>query len=145
MYQTQTQADGYLRFVNDNRSKYNLKVLPRSHTDYKLIERSIMNTSSDNWNSDFEEEHFAIVRICRICTKVPKQKPEEIGRNNVLLIHGTPRKNVDGILRHGFKPSAGIIWADFFLLVKVLKNCSPLNIFQIFEFFILIITLLIFY
>ena len=80
-----------------------------SNTDYKLIKRSIMNTSSDNM---LFSEDLEIVRMCRIYPKVPKQKPEEIGRNNVLIIHGTQRKNVDGILRHGFKPSAGIFQPD---------------------------------
>ena len=107
-FQTQVKADSYLKFVNDKKFKYNLQVLPESNADYKLIKRSIMNTSSDNRTLYYDSEYFEIVRICRIYPKVPKRKPEEIGRNNVLIIHGTERKNVDGILRHGFKPSAGM-------------------------------------
>ena len=47
-FQTQVKADSYLRFVTDKKFKYNLQVLTESNTDYKLIKRSIMNTSSNN-------------------------------------------------------------------------------------------------
>ena len=44
MPEDQIIEDAYLRFVNDDNSLYNLEVLSKDNSDYKLVEKSIINT-----------------------------------------------------------------------------------------------------
>ena len=95
--------DSYLKFVDD--FIYNLEVLNKDSDDYKLIEKSFKNTSS-KFAKNKPKFDFSIVRICKIHQKVPKLK--NVSTKNILIFHGTPRKNVDEILKHGFKPSTSL-------------------------------------
>ena len=105
MPEDQIIEDAYLRFVNDDNSLYNLEVLSKDNSDYKLVEKSILNTSSELAKKTYILKGFKIERICRIHKNVPEAKSESA--ENVLVFHGTPRKNVGGILNYGFKPSRG--------------------------------------
>ena len=101
MAEKQVIEDSYLKFVNEDNSLYNLEVLSKDNSDYKLVEKSIINTCCE-----FEKENFfniKIERICKIHQKVPVVKTD--ATENVLVFHGTPRKNIEGILNCGFKPS----------------------------------------
>ena len=93
--------DSYLKLVNDESSLHSLEVLSKDNSDYKLVEKSIINTSSRYAKKFFKG--FKIERICRIHKKHPEVKNDST--KNVLVFHGTPRKNVEGILKYGFKPS----------------------------------------
>ena len=101
MTENQTIEDSYLKFVNDESSLYNLEVLSNDNSDYKLVEKSIINTSRKCAKTFFKG--FKIERICRIHKKNAEVKNDLT--ENVLIFHGTPRKNVEGILKHGFKHS----------------------------------------
>ena len=108
MAQKQIIENGYLRFVNDKSSKYKLEVLSSGNADYKLVEKSIIDTSIEfakTWYSK-ENKELRIERICRIHQKFPELK--EKSKENILVFHGTPRKNVNGVLKYGFKPSKSL-------------------------------------
>ena len=94
-------VDSYLKLVNDESSLHSLEILSKDNSDYKLVEKSIINTSSKR--AKIFSKVFKIERICRIHKKHPEVK--NYSTENVLFFHGTPRKNVEGILKHGFKPS----------------------------------------
>jgi len=48
-----------------------------------------------------------IERICRVLQNSPTRNPEDMYNGALLLFHGTKRNRVHGILREGFKSSAG--------------------------------------
>ena len=112
MAENQTIEDSYLRFVNDDNSLYNLEVLSKDNPDYKLVEKSIINTSSDFAKISYS--NIKIERICRIHKKVPVVKSDST--ENILVFHGTPRKNIDGILNYGFRPSKGLFSIIFYFI-----------------------------
>ena len=101
MTEKQIIEDTYLKLVNDENSLHSLEVLSKDNSDYKLVEKSIINTSRKCAKTFFKG--FKIERICRIHKKNAEVKNDLT--ENVLIFHGTPRKNVEGILKHGFKPS----------------------------------------
>ena len=104
MAEKQIIENGYLKFVNDANFLYNLEVLSNDNSDYKLVEKSIMNSSS-NLAKSRPNKRFKIESICRIHEKVPKKK--SASTENILVFHGTSRNNVKGILNYGFRPSKG--------------------------------------
>ena len=105
MTENQTIEDSYLKFVSDENSLYNLKVLRNDNSNYKLVEKSIINTSSEL--AKIKYSNIKIERICRIHKKLPNNKTDSKSKQNILVFHGTPRNNVEGILNYGFKPSKG--------------------------------------
>ena len=105
MTENQTIEDSYLKFVSDESSLYNLEVLSNDNSDYKLVEKSIINTSSEL--AKIKYSNIKIERICRIHKKLPDMKTDSKSKHNILVFHGTPRNNVEGILNYGFKPSKG--------------------------------------
>ena len=106
--------DSYRRFVRNDSSRYNLEVLSKDNSDYKLIEKSFTNTNSE-FAKNRPKFDFSIERICKIHQNFPELKRDSM--ENILIFHGTPRKNVEGILKHGFKPSRGL----FSTIVKFLN------------------------
>ena len=106
--------DSYLRFVRNDSSRYNLEVLSKDNSDYKLIEKSFTNTNSE-FAKNRPKFDFSIERICKIHQNFPELKRDSM--ENILIFHGTPRKNVEGILEHGFKPSRGL----FSTILKLLN------------------------
>ena len=99
MFQTQQNAHNPL---------YSLEPLPQDSGDYKLIEKSFMNTSSVKRGRGHPSCNFAIEAIYRI-NPVVAHKTIGNRMGSILVFHGTPGLNVEGILRYGFRPSTGLV------------------------------------
>ena len=107
--------DTYLKLVNDDSSLYNLEVLSKDNSDYRLVEKSFTNTCSELAKTRYSNKELKIERICRIHKKVPEVKSESKSKKNVLVFHGTPRENVEGILNYGFRSTERLFSIKFLL------------------------------
>ena len=114
------ENDDYLSFVNNQNSKYYLEILSEDESDdYKLIEKSFNNTRG-NRRSDMK-----IKRICRVFQRHPNKISEDIKSEKILLVHGTLREHIPGILLEGFKSSVsgrfgpGVYHSNYF------SKCIP--------------------
>ena len=91
-----SENDDYLSFVYSQNSKYQIQILSEESKDFKLIKKSFHNTSGD-LRSDLK-----IKRICRVHQRQPNKTLEDIDSDKTLVVHGTPRRKVPGILQKGF-------------------------------------------
>ena len=116
----------YSNFKNEKTS-YHLEILNKENKDFQLIKKSFYNTANA-CNSNVFSSYFKIKRICRVHQDYPSRKPEDIESEKILVFHGTPRKNVTGILREGFIPSKachfgpGVYHSNFFSLCRIYAN-----------------------
>ena len=121
----------YLRFVNNKETKFSLKFLPEQNHDFKVIQKSFDNTK--NWHTrrlyDSYQTSATIKNIYRVQRKDPKA--EDVGGSSILVFHGTPSKNVGGILQKGFRESRGgrfgkgVYHSNFF--AKCSNYAAPLD------------------
>ena len=97
-------------FQNQNNvgNLYSLEPMLPGNNDHQLIVKSIMNTSSVKRRKGSPSCNFAIEVIYRVKSKVAHKSVSNRGTGNILVFHGTPLQNVDGILRYGFRPSSGL-------------------------------------
>ena len=94
--------EDYLKHANDSKnSLYYLEVLAESSHDYRLIEKSFNNTGN-MYSKTSNEMEVSIKNIYRVRSRLPKMIKHS---SNILVFHGTPRRNVPGILTSGFKSS----------------------------------------
>ena len=91
--------DNYLKFVRKRNSEYYIEILMEDSDDFELIKKSFQNTSGKR-RSDLK-----IVGICRVHQRHPTKISEDIDSDKILVVHGTPRENVPGILHKGFRSS----------------------------------------
>ena len=116
------KTDSYLRFVGNQDSLYNLEVLSDAQDDFQLIKTSFLSTSS------CRQIKLKIERIFKVHPKQKTKKPDDFEGDNILLFHGTPSKNVPGILQYGFKSSKtgrfgpGVYHSNFFLMCHAYAN-----------------------
>ena len=83
----------------DRNSKYIVKELESTYDDYKLIKKSV---NCSFFGSRKVDTHKIYRVIERGSVDTGKQKSD-----NMLLFHGTNRRNAVGILEEGFRPSTG--------------------------------------
>ena len=123
---TNNYSSIYSNFQNEKTS-YHLEILNKENKDFQLIKKSFCNTANA-CNSNVFSSYFKIKRICRVHQDYPSRKPEDIESEKILVFHGTPRKNVTGILREGFIPSEachfgpGVYHSNFFSLCRIYAN-----------------------
>ena len=106
MYQTQ----------NNVGNLYILEPMLQGSGDDQLIKESFMNTSSVKRGKGYPCCNFAIEVIYRVKPKVSKNSVVNRGMGNILVFHGTPGHNVDGILRQGFIPSTSLTLLNLIIL-----------------------------
>ena len=122
MFQKQNKRETYSYFVFNN-----LEVLSEEHDDFQLIKTSFRSTSSCCQNN------LKIKSIFKVHPKQQSRKPDAVEGDNILLFHGTPWKNVPGILRDGFKPSVtgafgpGVYHSNFFSMCETYANKNNPN------------------
>ena len=86
--------------------EYSLEALEKDHSDYKLLENSVKRISaySSYYSADLNSDNISM-KIYRV---VPTEKATNECKTStdseILLLHGTKGKNVDGILKKGFLP-----------------------------------------
>ena len=97
----QYDEDSFTCHDDSNNSLYYLEALAESSRDYQLIEKSFNNTGKTFLNMSKRSE-LIIEKVYRIRSRRPKKV---INSSKILVFHGTPRKNVPGILTSGFKSS----------------------------------------
>ena len=112
--------DTYLKLVNDDSSLYNLEVLSKDNSDYRLVEKSFTNTCGELAKTRYSNKELKIERICRIHKKIPEVKSESKSKKNVLVFHGTPRENVEGILNYGFRSTECLFSVKFLLFLDLI-------------------------
>ena len=118
MFENQGEKDNYLRFARKLDLKYSLLPLSEGSCDFEVIKKSFHNTSGKR------RSNLNIERIWRVIQKNPR-KPDEIRSDKILVFHGTPYKNVLGILRNGFRSSVmgrfgpGVYHSNYF------SKCIP--------------------
>ena len=99
--------DIYLHFVGSKESAYSLEVLDERHFDYQVVKTAFFNTLGGNMHPYDPNKKLNVERICRVLQNSPTRNPEDMYNGALLLFHGTKRNRVHGILREGFKSSAG--------------------------------------
>ena len=117
-----------LKNVNDSKnSLYYLEVLAESSHDYQLIKMSLNNTGN-MYSKTSNKVEVSVKNIYRIRSRNPR-KVNNLSK--ILVFHGTPRKNVPGILTSGFKSTEfgrfgpGVYHSNFF--TKSLRYSSYLG------------------
>ena len=106
-----------LKHVNDSKnSLYNLEVLAESSHDYQLIKMSLNNTGN-MYSKTSNKTEVSVKNIYRIRSRNQRNVKNS---SNILVFHGTPRKNVSSILTSGFKSTEfgrfgpGVYHSNFF-------------------------------
>ena len=121
MFQNQNKRkeDNHFVFISNQDSVYYIEILSRQNNDFKLIKKSFHNTSR------LTESSIKIKRIWRV-HRNKIGNPEDNGQQKMLLVHGTHRTNVPGILHNGFiRPSIdgsfgpGVYHSEYFF------KCMP--------------------
>ena len=109
--------EDYLTYVNDSKnSLYYLEVLAESSHDYQLIKKSFNNTGS-MYSKTSNKMEVIIKNTYRIRSKNQRNVDH---LSKILVFHGTPRRNVPGILTSGFKSTEfgqfgpGVYHSNFF-------------------------------
>ena len=80
-------------------SMYVLEVMESTNDDYILIKKCFDAIMSD-------DQELTLSKIYRVAKRDNNDKSEQ-NSDNLMLFHGTIRKNAVGILEEGFKPSSG--------------------------------------
>ena len=106
------QKPSCLQSSSSQEYKYCFEVLEKDHLDYVVLEKSFMRLNQCN---DFItttkgqldlSENIKINRILRVVLNDTIQNESSIcDCPSLLLLHGTNKSNVEGILKEGFKPS----------------------------------------
>ena len=74
---------------------YCVKEMTSTEDDFKLIKRSIEDTTNSH----------NILKVNKIYRVTRRDEANEEKRDNLMLFHGTSADNAVGIVKHGFKPS----------------------------------------
>ena len=104
---------------------YSLELMLPGSSDYDLIETSFMNTSSVKRELGYPSCNLSIKVLFKVKPKVPNNSVVKRGMGNILVFHGTPLQNVDGILKFGFRPSKGFtLFTLIILMIAIVKLCT---------------------
>ena len=113
MFQTQSNV----------RNLYSLELILPGNNDHQLIVKSIMNTSSVKRGKGYPCCNFVIEVIYRVKPVLPNNSVVNRGMRKILVFHGTPGHNVDGILKFGFIPSKGFtLLTLIILMIAIVKT-----------------------
>ena len=108
--------------------QYKLELLEDDNPDYELLEKSL-NIQINSWMFEVNKHYERAVKMYRVIPNNETESAASDCKTNILLLHGTEGRDIEGILKEGFKPcqsgeyGPGVYLTDDVSLASVDGEC----------------------